>query len=62
MKKSGWLFIIVAAGLVLTSIILVQVTPGGLELKIVPVKGGPPLLFLPLEPGERFTLHYYHSV
>jgi hypothetical protein len=36
--------------------------PGGLELRVVPIKGGPPLLVLPLEPGERFTLHYYHSV
>jgi hypothetical protein len=35
---------------------------GGLELRVVPVRGGPPLLVLPLEPGERFTLHYYHSV
>ena len=24
--------------------------------------GEKPLLVLPLEPGERFTLHYYHSV
>jgi hypothetical protein len=36
--------------------------PGGLELQVVPVKGGPPLLILPMQPGERFTLHYYHSV
>lgn len=36
--------------------------PGGLELRVVPVKGGEPLLVLPMEPGERFTLHYYHSV
>jgi hypothetical protein len=36
--------------------------PGGLELRLSPVRGGPPLLVLPLEPGERFTLHYYHSV
>lgn len=36
--------------------------PGGLELRVTPVKGGQPLLVLPLEPGERFTLHYYHSV
>jgi len=62
MRKSGRLFIIVAAGLVLASLALVQVTPGGLELQVVPVKGGPPLLVLPMEPGERFTLHYYHSV
>jgi len=36
--------------------------PGGLELRAVPVMGGAPLVVLPLEPGERFTLHYYHSV
>jgi hypothetical protein len=36
--------------------------PGGLELRLVPIRGGRPLLALPLEPGERFTLHYYHSV
>ena len=38
------------------------VSPGGLELSITPIKGGPPLLILPLQPGERFTIHYYHSV
>ena len=62
MRKPGRLLIFAAAGLVLILIVLVLVTPDGLELKIVPVKGGPPLLVLPLEPGERFTLHYYHSV
>ena len=36
--------------------------PGGLELTVSPVKGGGPLLVLPLRPGERFTLHYVHSV
>lgn len=46
------LFLLLAAGLL----------PGGLELRIAPVNGGPPLLVLPLEAGERFTLHYYHSV
>ncbi|MFC1580549.1 DUF1850 domain-containing protein [Thermodesulfobacteriota bacterium] len=34
----------------------------GLELRVMPVKGGPPMLVLPMEPGERFTIHYYHSV
>ena len=62
MRKPGRLLIFAAAGLVLILIVLVLVTPDGLELKIVPVKGGPPLLVLPLGPGERFTLHYYHSV
>jgi hypothetical protein len=35
---------------------------GGLELKVTPVRGGDPLLVLPMRPGERFTIHYYHSV
>ena len=51
-----------AAGFGLISLAVGLLTPGGLELQVVPVKGGPPLLVLPLEPGERFTLHYYHSV
>ncbi len=36
--------------------------PGGVELTIAPREGGRPILVVPLEPGERFTLHYYHSV
>jgi hypothetical protein len=51
-----------AAGFGLIFIAAGWLAPGGLELQAVPVKGGPPLLVLPLEPGERFTLHYYHSV
>ena len=35
---------------------------GGLELRVTPVKGGPPMAVLPMAPGERFTIHYYHSV
>ena len=38
------------------------VLPGGLELRITPVRKQAPLLVLPLEPGEPFTIHYYHSV
>jgi len=56
------IFIPVTACLLILSLIVAGVTPGGLELKITPVKGGPPLLVLPLQPGERFTIHYYHSV
>jgi len=37
-------------------------SPGGLELRVVPVQGGAPLLVLPMEVGEPFTIHYYHSV
>ncbi len=60
--KGGRLLILLAAGLIPALFAAVMLLPGGLELKVVPVKGGPPLLVLPLEPGERFTLHYYHSV
>ena len=51
-----------AAGFALTLFVAGLLASGGLELRVVPVKGGSPLLILPLEPGERFTLHYYHSV
>jgi hypothetical protein len=51
-----------AAGFGLIFIMAGLLAPGGLELQVVPVKGGTPLLVLPLEPGERFTLRYYHSV
>lgn len=51
-----------AAGLGLLFLGVSILAPGGLELSVRPVQGGEPLLVLPLEPGERFTLHYYHSV
>ena len=60
--KGGRLFISITAGCVLILFLLAVAAPGGLELKVAPVKGGAPLLVLPLAPGERFTLHYYHSV
>jgi hypothetical protein len=53
---------LLAGGCVGVYLIVAAAWPGGLELRITPVKGGEPLLVLPLEPGERFTLHYYHSV
>ena len=51
-----------AAGLSILCLSAAAFLPGGLELKVSPVKGGHPMLVLPLQPGERFTLHYYHSV
>jgi hypothetical protein len=51
-----------ASGLFLLVLIAAAMVPGGLELRIEPVTGGAPLLVLPMAPGERFTLHYYHSV
>ena len=51
-----------AIGLALLTVAGAGVLPGGLELRITPVNGAAPLLVLPLEPGEHFTIHYYHSV
>jgi hypothetical protein len=56
------LTILATAGLVFFLLLILSLMPGGLELRVNPVKGGEPLLVLPLEPGERFTVHYYHSV
>jgi hypothetical protein len=56
------LSLLVAAGLVAAIFWVSWRLPGGLELTVTPVKGGPPLLALPLQPGERFTIQYYHSV
>ncbi len=62
MTNPGRRLLLGAAGLAFTLLVAGLLAPGGLELQVDPVKGGPPLLVLPLEPGERFTLHYYHSV
>ncbi len=51
-----------AVGLALLGLAAAALLPGGLELRVTPVKGGPPLLVLPLAPRERFTIHYFHSV
>jgi len=51
-----------AAGLAIGLLAIAGFSPGGLELHITPVAGGKPLMVLPLDPGEQFTLHYYHSV
>jgi hypothetical protein len=58
LRRAGVLLLVLVAIGVLTAVAL----PGGLELHITPVKGGAPLLVLPLAPGEPFVLHYYHSV
>ena len=56
------LILLLASGLFLWVLISAAIVPGGLELRVVLVKGGQPLMVLPLSPGERFTLHYFHSV
>lgn len=36
--------------------------PGGLLLSLTPVTGGRPLVRIWMDPGERFTIRYIHSV
>ena len=62
MTRRSRLPVLLAAGLGLSLLAAAMLAPGGLELQVVPVKGGLPLLVLPMNPGERFTIHYYHSV
>ncbi len=49
-------------GLLFAMLLTARLTPGGLGLKLTKVNGGRTVMVLPLEPGERFTIHYYHSV
>jgi hypothetical protein len=62
LTRSARLILLSSAGLVILFLAAAAILPGGLELRVTPVKGGEPLLVLPLQPGERFTLHYFHSV
>jgi len=50
------------AGLALSLFLAAWLVPGGVELMVISVKNEEPILVLPLKAGERFTLHYYHSV
>jgi hypothetical protein len=58
----GRLTLMAAAGSIAAFLLVSWHLPGGLELTVTPTRGGPPLLVVPLQPGERFTIHYYHSV
>ncbi len=55
-------FILPIAGLAFFLLLILRLLPGGLELRVVHVKSGNPVLVLPLKADERFTLRYYHSV
>jgi len=57
--KSSAIIILCVLGLVLLTAGLI---PGGLELKVTLIKENKTILTLPLKSGERFTIHYYHSV
>ncbi|MFH1155577.1 MAG: DUF1850 domain-containing protein [Pseudomonadota bacterium] len=57
--RSAWLFILIGAALAAGIAILL---PGGLELRVDPVRGGDPLAVLFIQPDDRFTISYFHSV
>ncbi len=54
--------ILTILGLVIAVLLIANILPGGLEFSVVPVNRNTPLLVLPMQAEERFTLHYYHSV
>ncbi len=62
MNRSARLAAFAGAALIGVLLLVAGYLPGGLELHITRVHQAAPLVVLPLEPGERFTLHYYHSV
>ncbi len=62
MKRIGRRIGFGVAGLILILSASAGLIPGGLELRITPVQGGAPLLALPIDAGERFTIRYLHSV
>lgn len=51
-----------AVGIVLLLTVITILLPQGIELKITSIEDNRVLLVLPLKEGERFTIHYYHSV
>ncbi len=61
MKRPARLTLFLLAGLAL-ALAVGAILPGGLELRASPVKGGAPLLSVPLSRELGFTLHYFHSV
>lgn len=62
MTRSSSIILFCVLGLVVSLILTAWLTPGGQELQVTLVKEKKPVLVLPLKPGERFTIHYYHSV
>jgi hypothetical protein len=62
MTRPGIMVAVCLSGLVLLLIGAAWLMPAGVALHITLAADDTPVLVLPLAPGERFTLHYYHSV
>lgn len=62
MTRPGFIVAMGLLGLVLLLVPAVWLFPVGLALHVTLVADNTPVLVLPMEPGEQFTVHYYHSV
>lgn len=62
MTRPFFITAVCIAGLIASILLTARFTPGGLELRLTLVKKDLPVLVLPLEPDEPFTIHYFHSV
>lgn len=62
MTRPVTIVVLCLSGLVLLLIGAALLIPAGLALHVTLAEDDTPVLVLPLAPGERFTLHYYHSV
>lgn len=60
-RPAAWIALS-AAGFVTALLLVAWRLPGGLELHIIRVRDQKPIVVVPLDPGEPFTIHYYHSV
>ena len=49
-------------GLITCVLLTARLTPGGLELALTLVKDDCRVMALPMQPNERFTIRYFHSV
>lgn len=62
MRSPVRLSLLFLTGLCFASALTAPLLPGGSELRLTPIAGGEPILICHLQPGERFTLRYIHSV
>lgn len=62
MTRPATIIAICVIGLAVSILVTAWLTPGGLLLCITLVQEDKPVLELPMNPGERFTLRYFHSV
>jgi len=62
MTRPGIAAAVCASGLVLLLMAAARLTPETVALNVTLAEDDTPVLTLPLVPGERFTLHYHHSV